>query len=36
MEDIDVNALLIGGKSENGELFKSILGRLIDEHLGWR
>lgn len=36
MEDIDVNALLIGGKSENGKLFKSLLMGLIDEHLGWR
>ena len=36
MEEIDVNALLIGSKSENGELFKSLLSHLVDEHLGWR
>ena len=36
MEEIDINALLIGSKSENGELFKSLLSHLIDEHLGWR
>lgn len=36
MEEIDINALLIGSKSENGELFKSLLNRLINEHLGWR
>lgn len=36
MEEIDINALLIGSKSENGELFKSLLSHLVDEHLGWR
>ena len=35
-KNIDVNALFIGEKSENGDMFKSILTDLIDEHLGWR
>ena len=34
--DINIDALFIGEKSENGDLFKSVLNDLIDEHLGWR
>ncbi|MGX5376798.1 tyrosine decarboxylase [Ligilactobacillus sp. LYQ135] len=35
-KDINIDALFIGEKSENGDLFKSVLTDLIDEHLGWR
>ena len=35
-KDINIDALFIGEKAENGDMFKSILTDLIDEHLGWR
>jgi tyrosine decarboxylase len=34
--DIDLKALFIGDKAENGDLFKEFLGKLVDEHMGWR
>jgi tyrosine decarboxylase len=36
MSDIDLKALFIGDKAENGDVFKAFLGKLVDEHLGWR
>lgn len=35
-ECIDLKALFIGDKAENGYLYKEMLDELIDEHLGWR
>lgn len=35
-DDINLHALFIGDKSENGELYKDMLINLVDEHLGWR
>ena len=32
----DLNALFIGDKAENGDLYKELLNKLVDEHLGWR
>lgn len=34
--DINLKALFVGSKSENGYLFKDLLGGLIDDHMGWR
>ncbi|HOA85998.1 MAG: tyrosine decarboxylase [Microbacteriaceae bacterium] len=34
--DIDVRALFLGDKAENEETFRSLLGTLIDDHIGWR
>lgn len=36
LKDLDLNALFIGDKAENGELYKTLLNQLVDEHLGWR
>jgi tyrosine decarboxylase len=36
VKEINLKALFIGDKSENGYLYKDILSELIDEHLGWR
>lgn len=35
-KDTDLSALFIGDKAENGQLYKTLLNNLIDEHLGWR
>lgn len=35
-EDINLKALFIGDKSENGDFYKEMLNELIDDHLGWR
>ncbi|MCF6165769.1 decarboxylase putative [Furfurilactobacillus rossiae] len=35
-KDLDLNALFIGDKAENGQLYKDLLNELVDEHLGWR
>jgi tyrosine decarboxylase len=34
--DLNLKALFVGSKSENGYLFKELLGGLIDDHMGWR
>lgn len=36
LKDLDLNALFIGDKAENGQLYKDLLNKLVDEHLGWR
>lgn len=33
---MNLDALFIGDKAENGDLFKQVLNELVDEHLGWR
>nr|BAE02559.1 tyrosine decarboxylase [Latilactobacillus curvatus] len=35
-DDLNLNALFIGDKAENADLFKSTLIKLVDEHMGWR
>lgn len=35
-KDVNIDALFIGDKAENGELFKQLLTQLVDEHIGWR
>lgn len=32
----DLSALFIGDKAENGKLYKDLLEKLVNEHLGWR
>ncbi len=34
--DLNLNALFIGDKAENGQIYKALLNDLVDEHLGWR
>ena len=34
--DLNLNALFIGDKAENGQIYKTLLNDLVDEHLGWR
>ncbi len=34
--ELNLNALFIGDKAENGQLYKDLLNDLVDEHLGWR
>ena len=34
--DLNIHALFIGDKAENGQLYKEMLINLVDEHLGWR
>ena len=34
--EMNLNALFIGDKAENGQLYKDLLIDLVDEHLGWR
>ncbi|OHO68037.1 tyrosine decarboxylase [Staphylococcus sp. HMSC036D05] len=34
--DLNLHALFIGDKAENGQLYKEILINMVDEHLGWR
>ncbi len=33
--EMNVHALFIGDKAENGNLYKNMLNQLVDEHLGW-
>nr|WP_244088138.1 tyrosine decarboxylase [Companilactobacillus sp. RD055328] len=35
-KDLDLSALFIGDKAENGDYFKKVMSDLIDEHVGWR
>ncbi|BAL62647.1 tyrosine decarboxylase [Melissococcus plutonius] len=35
-KDLNLHALFIGDKAENGDLYKKLLNDLVDEHLGWR
>ncbi|MFW3509995.1 tyrosine decarboxylase [Staphylococcus caprae] len=34
--DLNLHALFIGDKAENGQLYKEMLINMVDEHLGWR
>lgn len=34
--DLNLKALFIGSKAENGYLYKDLLGGLVDDHMGWR
>ncbi|MCI2955664.1 tyrosine decarboxylase [Staphylococcus caprae] len=34
--DLNLHALFIGDKAENGQLYKELLINMVDEHLGWR
>ncbi|MCJ8010838.1 tyrosine decarboxylase [Paenibacillus sp. KQZ6P-2] len=34
--EIDLKALFIGHKGENADLFKELLLKMVDEHIGWR
>ena len=34
--EMNLNALFIGDKAENGQLYKDLLIDLVDEHLVWR
>ena len=34
--DINLKALFLGDKGENVDLFKEILNKMVDEHVGWR
>lgn len=36
MKDMDIKAVFIGDKSENGAFYKMQLNKMVDEHLGWR
>ncbi|WP_034642340.1 pyridoxal phosphate-dependent decarboxylase family protein [Desulfovibrio inopinatus] len=36
MDNLDVNALFLGPKSENHDFFKRLLDFLMDEHIHWR
>jgi len=36
VNDLNLNALFIGDKAENGQIYKALLNELVDEHLGWR
>ncbi len=36
INDLNLDALFIGDKAENGDLYKELLNKLVDEHLGWR
>ena len=33
---LNLDALFIGDKSENADIFKKTMDKLIDEHMGWR
>lgn len=35
-KDMDIKALFIGDKAENGEEYKELLNKMVSEHLGWR
>lgn len=34
--DLNLDALFIGDKSENADIFKSTLTKLVNQHMGWR
>lgn len=34
--DINLKALFLGEKGENADLFKELLLKMVDEHVGWR
>ncbi|WP_241676018.1 hypothetical protein, partial [Bacillus thuringiensis] len=36
MPDINLKALFLGDKGENSDLFKELLVKMVDEHVGWR
>lgn len=36
MPDINLKALFLGDKGENADLFKELLIKMVDEHVGWR
>ncbi|WP_394239099.1 tyrosine decarboxylase [Niallia oryzisoli] len=36
MPDVDLKALFLGTKGENTALFKELLLKMVDEHVGWR
>ncbi len=36
LTDLNVDALFIGDKSENADIFKSTLNKLVNQHMGWR
>ena len=36
MQGLDFKALFIGDKAENGDIYRELLLKLIDEHMGWR
>nr|WP_254005325.1 tyrosine decarboxylase [Enterococcus faecalis] len=36
IKDIDIKAVFIGDKAENGDVYKKLLNKMVDEHLGWR
>ncbi|MFV0559296.1 MAG: tyrosine decarboxylase [Enterococcus sp.] len=36
MKDTDIKAVFIGDKAENGAVYKMLLNKMVDEHLGWR
>ncbi|MCC3688868.1 tyrosine decarboxylase [Bacillus cereus] len=36
INDINLKALFLGDKGENADLFKELLIKLVDEHVGWR
>ncbi|MHC9533526.1 tyrosine decarboxylase [Dellaglioa sp. L3N] len=35
-DSMDLKALFIGDKGENASLYKEMLNKLVDEHVGWR
>lgn len=35
-DDTNLKALFLGDKGENVDLFKEILNKMVDEHVGWR
>ena len=34
--DVDLKAIFIGDKAENGDFYKEQMGRLMESHFGWR
>ena len=34
MKDMDIKAVFIGDKAENGPVYKMLLNKMVDEHLG--
>lgn len=35
-KDVNLKAVFIGDKGENGETYKRLMNQLMDDHLGWR
>lgn len=35
-KDINIKSVFIGDKAENGDIYKSLMNKMIDDHLGWR